>query len=118
MVPANESSPIDLYCNGILHGSAPLDGQHGGGCHLEPMIARMMRDLSAMCAEVAGAVALMQGRGDRNLYYVDGTTLFGPDLVEMLPDDLHPDAEGYQAMGRNFVEKVAAPIFGRAPVTA
>lgn len=157
---------------------------YGGGCHLEPMIARMMRDLpadyismkvginmytaasiglrtfipaiigfvhilrekhpdtplavispiyspprettenavgftlSAMRAEVAEAVALMQGRGDRSLHYVDGTTLFGPDMLDMLPDDLHPDAEGYQALGRNFVEKVAAPIFGRAPVMA
>ena len=268
VVPAGESSPIDLYRDGKFHGSAQLEGEdsfafsglpggeklvelwlpqhgefrlcglelsdgaslepyddrrprwvaygssithcrtaaspsltwpavaaragdfnltclgYGGGCHLEPMIARMMRELpadyismkvginmynaasiglrtfipaiigfvhilrekhpdtplavispihspprettenamgftlSAMRAEVAEAVALMQGRGDRSLHYVDGTTLFGPDMVHMLPDDLHPDAEGYQAMGRNFVEKVAAPIFGRAPVTA
>ena len=268
MVPAGESSPIDLYCDGQFHGSAALEGQvgfeftglpggerlvelwlpqhgefrlrglelsdgaslepyvdtrprwvaygssithcrtaaspsltwpavaaracdlnltclgYGGGCHLEPMIARMMRDLpadyismkvginmynaasiglrtfmpaiigfvhilrekhpdtplavispiyspprettenpvgftlSGMRAEVAEAVALMQGRGDRNLHYVDGTTLFGPDLVAMLPDDLHPDAEGYQAMGRNFAEKMAPMVFGREAVAA
>ncbi len=268
VVPAEESSPIDLFCDGKLHGSAPLQGQdgfafdnlpagekllelwlpqhgefrlcglelsdgatlepyddrrprwvaygssithcrtaaspsltwpavaardcdfnltclgYGGGCHLEPMVARMMRDLpadylsmkvginvynaasiglrafmpavigfvhilrenhpdtplavispiysppreatenavgftlSAMRAEVAEAVSLMQGRGDRNLHYVAGMELFGPELAGMLPDDLHPDAEGYQAMGRNFVKTVAIEIFGRAAVTA
>lgn len=268
VVPTVESSPIDLYCDGEFHGSAPLEGQdgfqfsglpasekllelwlpqhgefrlcgldlsdgatlepyddrrprwvaygssithcrtaaspsltwpavaarasyfnltclgYGGGCHLEPMIARMMRDLpadyismkvginmynaasiglrtfmpaiigfvhilrekhpdtplavispiyspprettenavgftlSAMRAEVAEAVALLQARGDANLHYVDGMTLFGPELAGMLPDDLHPDAAGYQAMGRNFVDRVAGPVFGRAPVTA
>ena len=74
--------------------------------------------LSAMRSEVAEAVSIMQGRGDRNLHYVDGLQLFGPEMAHMLPDDLHPDAEGYQAMGRNFVEKVAATVFGRAPVPA
>lgn len=73
---------------------------------------------AAMWAEVAEAVVLMQARGDANLHYVDGLELFGPDMAHMLPDDLHPDAEGYPAMGRNFVEKVAATVFGRAPVLA
>ena len=268
VVAAVESSPIDLYCDGKVHGSAALEGRdgfrfdglppgeklvelwlpqhgefrlrgleisdgatlepyddrrprwvaygssithcrtaaspsltwpavaaracdlnltclgYGGGCHLEPMVARMMRDLpadyltmkvginvynaasigqrtfmpaiigfvhtlrekhpdtplavispiysawrentenpvgftlSAMRAEVAEAVALLQGHGDRNLHYVDGLELFGPEMAHLLPDDLHPDAEGYQAMGWNFVEKVAATVFGRAPVAA
>ena len=268
VVPAAESSPLDLYCDGKFHGSAELEGRdgfrveglpggeklvelwmpqhgefrlrhlevsdgaglepyddrrprwvaygssithcrtaaspsltwpavaaracdlnltclgYGGGCHLEPMVARMMRDLpadylsmkvginmynaasiglrtfmpatigfvhilrekhpdtplavispiysasrententvgftlSAMRSEVAEAVSIMQARGDGNLHYVDGLELFGPDMAHMLPDDLHPDAEGYQAMGRNFVEKVAATVFGRAPVPA
>ena len=268
VVPAAESSPIDLYCDGEFHGSAALEGQdgfrfdglpagqklvelwlpqhgefrlrhlevsdgaglepyddqrprwvtygssithcrtaaspsltwpavaaracdlnltclgYGGGCHLEPLVARMTRDLpadylsmkvginmytaasiglrtfmpailgfvhilrekhpdtplavispifstwrentenpvgftlSAMRAEVAEATALMQARGDRNLHYVDGLELFGPEMAHMLPDDLHPDADGYQAMGQNFVEKVAATVFGRAPVPA
>ena len=60
----------------------------------------------------------MQGRGDGNLHYVDGLKLFGPEMAHLLPDDLHPDAEGYQAMGRNFVDKVASTVFGRAPVPA
>lgn len=150
---------------------------YGGNCHLEPMIARMMRDmpedylsmkvginiygseslsprtfqsaiigfvqivrekhpetpfvvispifsppredtrnavgftLAEMRDEVAEAVVAMQGLGDSNLYYVDGLELFGPDLAHLLPDDLHPDAEGYKIMGGNFARKVAGKYF-------
>jgi hypothetical protein len=150
---------------------------YGGGCHLEPMVARMIRELPAdyislklginvhnadsmnirtfrpavigfvhivrekhpdtplvvispifsppretaeniagfsltqMRVEVAEAVDAMQGRGDRNLHYVDGMELFGPDLVHMLPDELHPDAEGYKVMGRNVADKVVNRFF-------
>ena len=37
--------------------------------------------------------------------------LFGPDLAHLLPDDLHPNAEGYKIMGQNFVDKVASRFF-------
>ncbi len=150
---------------------------YGGQCHLDPMIARMMRDLPAdflslcvginihgaaslsartfrpaiigfvqtlreghpdtplavispiysppreeapnavgftlrkMRQEVAAAVGALQACGDRNVHYVDGLELFGPDLAHLLPDELHPDAEGYKVMGRNFLQKVAARVF-------
>ena len=36
----------------------------------------------------------------RNLHYVDGLSVFGPDLADrLLPIELHPDAEGYLALG-------------------
>lgn len=150
---------------------------YGGQCHLDPMIARMMRGLPAdflsLCVginiygsqslnartfrpaiigfvqilreghpdtplailspiysppreeapnavgfslrkmrdEVAAAVGALQTCGDRNVHYVDGLELFGPDLAHLLPDELHPDAEGYKMMGRNFHQKVAARVF-------
>ncbi len=150
---------------------------YGGNCHLEPMIARMMRELPAdflsmkvginiygadslsvrtfqsaiigfvqivrekhpdtpfvvispifspprettpnavgftledMRQEVAEAVEALKGMGDVNLHYVNGLELFGPDLAHLLPDDLHPDAEGYKIMGQNFVDKVASRFF-------
>jgi hypothetical protein len=150
---------------------------YGGQCHLDPMIARMMRDLPAdylsVCAginiygaaslsprtfipaligfvqilrerhpstplavlspiyspprestpnavgftlqamrnEVAEAVEQLRGRGDRNVHYVDGLRVFGSDLGHLLPDDLHPNAEGYEVMGRNFLREVAEPLF-------
>ena len=158
---------------------------YGGNCHLEPMVARMMRDLpadyismkvginvynaaslsprtfmaavigfvhivreghpdtpiavispifsppreaaenavgftlSSIRSEVAEAVEIMKARGDANLHYVNGLDLFGPDLAHLLPDDLHPDAEGYKLMGRNFAAKVRATVFtGAAGATA
>ncbi len=66
--------------------------------------------LQVMRNEVAAAVATLQAQGDRNLHYVDGLTVFGPDSAHLLPDDLHPNAEGYRLMGKNFIEKVT-PLF-------
>jgi hypothetical protein len=150
---------------------------YGGQCHLDPMIARLMRDLPAaflsMCVginiygaaslgprtfgpgiiafvqivrerhpdtpfaimspiysppretkpnavgftlqamreEVASAVEVLRAHGDRNVHYVDGLRVFGPDLAHLLPDELHPNAEGYRRMARNFLREVAAPLF-------
>lgn len=152
---------------------------YGGSCHLEPMVARMIRDLppaalislkvginiqggaalsprtfkaavigfiqilrekhrttplvvispilspprettdnavglslTKMRIEIEDAVRRVQETcGDRNLYYVSGLELFGTELAAAhLPDQLHPDGDGYEAMGRNFVEKVLARI--------
>ena len=153
---------------------------YGGNCHLEPMIARMIRELPAdflsmkvginiygsgslsprtfqsaiigfvqivrekhadtpfvvissiysppretaknavdftledMRQEVGEAVETMKSRGDANLHYVNGMELFGQDLAYLLPDDLHPDEEGYKIMGQNFVDKVASKYFVKA----
>ena len=150
---------------------------YGGNCHLEPMLARMMRDLPAdfhsmkaginiygsgslnertfrsaiigfvnivrekhpdtpfavaspifspprettlnavgftlsdMRQEVAEAVEALKAHGDGNVYYVDGLSLFGSDFAHMLPDELHPDAEGYKLLAQNFLNEVARPIF-------
>ena len=141
---------------------------YGGNCHLEPMVARMIRDrpadllsmkvginvhnagslsartfrpaiigfvrivrerhpdvpfavvspiyaawretqpnevgftIAAMREEVAAAVAALQAHGDRHLHYVDGLEIFGPQHAHLLPDDLHPDAEGYKVLAQNF----------------
>lgn len=153
---------------------------YGGNCHLEPMIARMMRELPAdflsmkvginiygseslsprtfqsaiigfvqivrekhldtpfvvispifspprekmtnavgftladMRQEVAEAVQAMKDNGDSNLHHVNGLELFGEDLAHLLPDDLHPNAEGYKIMGKNFAQKVAGKFFVKA----
>ena len=166
---AARSRELNLTCLG-----------YGGNCHLEPMIARMMRELPAdflsmkvginiygsgslnartfqsaiigfvnivrekhpgtpfvvispifsppretthnavgftledMRREVAEAVRVMREQGDANLHYVSGLELFGPDLAHLLPDDLHPDAEGYKIMGQNFVDRVASKFFVEA----
>jgi lysophospholipase L1-like esterase len=44
------------------------------------------------------------GHGDRNLHYLSGLKLFNESDLDLLPDGLHPSAEGYQLMGVRAVE--------------
>jgi hypothetical protein len=144
---------------------------YGGQCKLDPMIARMIRDMEAdfislklginifgsdmsprtFPAAVIGTIAIIrekhkstpllvcspiysppredtpsvtgnklvdmrdavkravesfQKRGDENIYYLDGLKIFGPELSEYLPDELHPDAKGMEFMAENFINEV------------
>jgi lysophospholipase L1-like esterase len=45
-------------------------------------------------------------RGDENLLYLDGLTLFSQADAEDLPDALHPNPAGYIRMGNRFAEAV------------
>jgi len=68
--------------------------------------------LVKMRQQVRAAVERMRELGDGNVRYFDGLEVFGPELVDpCLPDGLHPNAEGYKAMGRSFVDKVARRYF-------
>ena len=71
--------------------------------------------LTHIRSEIAAAVEALRERGDDDVHYVDGLGLFGPDAVDHLPDRLHPDAEGYRVLSRNFQRMVAEPIFGLTP---
>ncbi|NOU94071.1 GDSL family lipase [Paenibacillus sp. LMG 31456] len=151
----------DLTCMGF-----------GGQCHLEPMVARVIRDLPAdvisMCLginvmggnslnirtfrsaiigmvsiirekhrntplflfspiycphretnenlvgmtlvtmrkEIQEAVNILTFYGDSNLTYVDGLDIFGEAFVDKLPDQLHPNAEGYKIMANHILGKL------------
>jgi lysophospholipase L1-like esterase len=65
---------------------------------------RQMREL------LRSAVELRQRRGDEHLTYLDGTTLFGidPADLDLLPDGLHPNGDGYELIGRRYAEAVAS----------
>lgn len=63
-------------------------------------------NLVKMRAELQEAVAALQALGDARLYYVDGLSILGPEYADYLPDRLHPDAEGYRIMARNFEKHV------------
>ena len=67
--------------------------------------------LRAMRGEVRAAVEALRAHGDANVHYVDGLEVFGADLAHLLPDELHPNAEGYKVMGRNFLRTVARRYF-------
>lgn len=47
-------------------------------------------------------VAVRQQAGDRNLHFLHGTALFGEADVHLMPDDLHPDDEGYAVLAERF----------------
>ncbi len=154
---------------------------YGGNCHLEPMVARMIRDLpadvlsmkiginiynhsslnlrtfrpaiigfvqivreqhpdtpfavispiygcwrettpnavgltlAAMREEVVAAVNTLRADGDRQLHHFDGLQLFGSQHTHLLPDDLHPNAEGYTVLGHNFLEQVMLTLYPGYP---
>ena len=67
--------------------------------------------LKRMREEVQAAAEALQAHGDTQVHYVDGLSVFGADYVHLLPDDLHPDAEGYRVMGKSFVNVVAEKFF-------
>ena len=67
--------------------------------------------LQRMREEVQAAAEALQAHGDTHVHYVDGLSVFGDDCVHLLPDDLHPDAEGYRVMGKSFTTVVAEKFF-------
>ncbi len=68
-------------------------------------------NLQRMRDEVQAAANALQSYGDENIHYVSGLDVLGSDLVDLLPDNLHPDAEGYRVMGKNFVKVIANEYF-------
>ncbi len=69
---------------------------------------RMMRE------ELELAVNRLRECGDDNVHYFSGLKLFGEDLTaDYLPDLLHPNGDGYEIMGRNFISQVIDKILPR-----
>jgi lysophospholipase L1-like esterase len=67
--------------------------------------------LALMRQRIAEAVDVLRGRGDANLHYVDGLSLFGEADAAYLGDQVHPDADGYRLLGRRFADRVM-PLLG------
>ncbi|NQW21333.1 MAG: GDSL family lipase [Chloroflexi bacterium] len=59
--------------------------------------------LKQMRDEVAGAVETLKANGDEHVSYVDGLDVFDSSKAHLLPDDLHPDNEGYGVMADNML---------------
>ncbi len=67
--------------------------------------------LEHMREQLEDAVHRLNEYGDPNLYYFNGLDLFGEDLVETnLPDNLHPDGDGYEIIGRRAAELVLSRL--------
>jgi len=67
--------------------------------------------LQAMRQEVCMAVEALKAHGDRNVHYVDGLEVFGPQQEDLLADGVHPSARGYKVLGENFLHAAAVPLF-------
>lgn len=67
--------------------------------------------LAHMRVEVAVAVAALRDHGDEHVHYVDGLSILGPEEAHLLPDEVHPNAEGYRLMGERFADQVVARYF-------
>ncbi len=68
--------------------------------------------MQSMREQVEAAAEALQAHGDKNIMYFDGLKLMGPNEAHMLPDDVHPSAEGYKVMAGNFLEEIAPTFFG------
>tara|TARA_R100000027_G_scaffold61554_3_gene52982 strand:- start:11580 stop:12581 length:1002 start_codon:yes stop_codon:yes gene_type:complete len=73
-------------------------------CHRETQQNAVGWNLQDYRNAVQETAAKLRDLGDQQIYYLSGLDLFDESLVEFLPDQLHPNAEGYQIMGKNFVE--------------
>jgi len=58
--------------------------------------------LIEMRRQVQEIVEIFRRNGDDHLFYVNGLDIMGEEHAGLLPDELHPNAEGYKLMGHNF----------------
>ena len=59
--------------------------------------------LNGMRSEVAITVEKLSTNGDGNIHYINGLDVFDANKAHLLPDDLHPDTEGYGVMAANLL---------------
>lgn len=60
--------------------------------------------LKQMRREVEIAVDKLRANGDKNIHYIDGLDIFDSEHANLLPDDLHPNNEGYGIMAENMLK--------------
>ena len=62
-----------------------------------------LRQMRTLLQEVTAARVKS---GDANIRYLSGLDLFGEADAAMLPDDLHPNTQGYALMGQRFCDQL------------
>jgi len=79
-----------------------------------PRETKRMTDLSLTLEEMrvilADVVDACRQYGDRNIHYMDGLDLFGPDERAFLPDQLHPNDAGQPVMAAHFIRNLTSLI--------
>lgn len=74
------------------------------GCERETVPGKSEMTLAVMRECLAEIVDKFKARGDTNIEYLDGLKLLGPDDAHYLPDQLHPNGDGYELIGRRFAD--------------
>lgn len=101
------------------HAGIPLIVQSPIYCpHRETELNAVGLNLQLMRLDIEEAVAKLEALGDKHIYYLDGLHVLGPEYAHLLPDNLHPNADGYRVMAANFEREVLAmrvPVFTRGP---
>lgn len=69
--------------------------------------------LPLMREEVAAAATALKAHGDAHVFYIHGPELFGTGDIALLPDGVHPNADGYRLLGERFGSRVAPLLFNR-----
>lgn len=70
--------------------------------------------LAAVRDTLRSIVELFQQHGDSHIHYISGLDVFGPDLAAHLPDQLHPDARGYELLAEGYARTVMPALGLRA----
>lgn len=52
----------------------------------------------------------LENMNDHRITYTSGLDLFGKEETHMLPDDLHPNGDGYEFLGNQVASKVLEPL--------
>ncbi|WP_318617207.1 SGNH/GDSL hydrolase family protein [Sporosarcina sp. YIM B06819] len=61
--------------------------------------------LVEMRQQVQEIVEIFRRNGDEHIYYVNGLDILDKTYADLLPDNLHPNAEGYKLMGYNYANE-------------
>jgi lysophospholipase L1-like esterase len=56
-----------------------------------------------MRLEVKKAARTLQEYGDKNIHYINGLDVFDSENAHLLPDNLHPNNEGYGIIADNLL---------------
>lgn len=67
--------------------------------------------MQSMREQVEAAGDALRSHGDKNITYFDGLKVMGSAEANLLPDDVHPSAEGYKVMAGNFLREIAPTFF-------
>lgn len=60
--------------------------------------------------ETEEAVRRVRLYGDQHIELYDGLSIFGKECTQYLPDDLHPNGDGYEVLAHNISEQCITPI--------